>query len=159
LVPFLNRQRLLLLLGDVALILAATQLAPLIRLGQALPIFDVHTGASTFTVLLYMTMLYIFDLYSMGRRFDSRDTAFRMAVAVAVAGFFSAFLFYSFPSWKYGRGIFLIQMLLVWGLLTGWRRVFLMIFPRAARKENVLVLGAGRCGIALLSISGQTFFR
>jgi hypothetical protein len=78
---------------------------------------------------------------------------------VAVAGFFSAFLFYSFPSWKYGRGIFLIQMLLVWIFLTGWRRIYLVIFPRAVHKENVLVLGAGRCGIALLPISGQTFFR
>jgi sugar transferase (PEP-CTERM system associated) len=140
---------LLLVLGDVALILAATQLAPLIRLGQAVPIFEVHTGASTFTVLLYMTMLYIFDLYSTGRRFDSKDTALRLGVAVVVAGFFSAFLFYSFPSWKYGRGIFLIQMILVWGLLTGWRRAYLVIFPRAARRENVLVLGAGRCGMTL----------
>lgn len=139
----------ILLFGDVVLILLATQLSPWIRIGQPLNVFDVHTGASVFTLFLYLVMLYIFDMYNIGRAFRSDDTALRIVVAVGVAGIFSAFLFYSLPSWKYGRGILLIQVLLVWGFLAGWRWVYSWIFSITLHKKDVLILGAGRCGTAL----------
>jgi sugar transferase (PEP-CTERM system associated) len=85
----------------------------------------------------------------MGRAFRSGDTALRTAVAVGVAGIFSAFFFYSLSSWKYGRGILLIQVLLVWGFLAGWRWVYSWIFSITVHKKDVLILGAGRCGTVL----------
>jgi sugar transferase (PEP-CTERM system associated) len=148
-IPSFNRQCWILLFGDVVLILLATQLSPWIRIGQPLNVFDVHTGASVFTLFLYLVMLYIFDMYNIGRAFCSDDTALRIVVAVGVAGIFSAFLFYSLPSWKYGRGILLIQVLLVWGFLAGWRWVYSWIFSITLHKKDVLILGAGRCGTAL----------
>ncbi len=66
-IPPFTRQRLLLVLGDVALILLGTYLSPVIRFGRFIEIFSRHTGASTFTLFLYLIMLYIFDLYNMGR--------------------------------------------------------------------------------------------
>ncbi len=148
-IPTFTRQRWLLILGDVALILMATQLSSWIRSGRYFAIFDVHTGASAFTLLVYLVMLYIFDLYNMSRTFHSRDTALRIAVAVSTGGFFSTFLFYALPQWKYGRGIFLIQMMLVWIFLRGWRLLYVRIFPLTVEKEDVLILGAGTCGMTL----------
>ena len=95
----LRRQKMLLLFGDVALILLATQLAPFIRYGRMSDIFDIHTGASVFTMILYVVAFYISDLYNTGRNFRSADTALRSAIAVGAAGFFSVFLFYSIWSW------------------------------------------------------------
>ena len=90
-IPSFNRQRWILLFGDVVLILLATQLSPWLRIGRPFNVFDVHTGASIFTLLLYVIMLYIFDMYNIGRAFRSADTALRIAVAVCVAGIFSSF--------------------------------------------------------------------
>jgi hypothetical protein len=58
---------LLLVLGDIALILLGAYLSPLIRFGRFIDIFSRHTGASTFTLFLYLIGIYIFDLYNMGR--------------------------------------------------------------------------------------------
>ena len=145
-------QKWLLLLGDAALILVATFLSPLIRLGHPIAIFHHHTGATTFTLFLYLVLMYIFDLYNLKRNFKSRDSALRIAVAVMIAGFFATFLFYSLPQHKYGRGIFLIQMIMVCFLLMGWRRIFSLVFPAAVGKEKVLVVGAGRSGTALYQL-------
>lgn len=152
-----NRQRWVLLLGDVVLIGLATQLAPWIRTGRYLNVFAVYTGASVFTLFLYLVMLYIFDMYNIGRTFRSGDTTLRIAVAAGVAGVFSAFLFYSLPNWKYGRGILIIQVLLVWGLVTGWRWVYSYIFSITLHKKDVLILGAGRSGTTLSSLLEAKF--
>lgn len=151
-IPSFTRQRWLLLLGDIALILAATYLSPIIRFGRIFPIFDVHTGASAFTFLFYIIMLYIFDLYNTGRQFNSKDTALRTAAAVTIAGILSVLLFYSLPQWKYGRGIFLIQMMLVWVFLRGWRWFYSFLYPRTIEKQNILILGAGHCGKTLVKL-------
>ena len=133
-IPSFNRQRWILLFGDVVLILLATQLSPWLCIGQFYNVFDIHTGASVFTLFLYVIMLYIFDMYNTGRAFRSADTALRIAVAVCMVAVFSAFFFYSLPSWKYGRGILFIQILMVWGFLTGWRWIYSFIFSACIRR-------------------------
>jgi len=149
LIPSFTRQRKILFLGDLALILIATQLAPLIRVGKFFPIFQVHTGACTFTLLLYVVMFYIFDLYNLQRIFLLKETLLRTAIAIGFAFAGATLIFYSFPSWRFGRGIFLIQMVLVWLFISGWRILFSFIFPLAAGKKEVLVLGAGDSGTTL----------
>ena len=151
-IPSFTKERWLLILVDLVLIIAATMLSPWIRFGHNLEILSVHTGASILTLILYMVMLYIFDMYNMGRVFLSRDTALRTAAAVVLAVIFSGFLFYTLPQWKYGRGIFLVQMVIVWCLLFSWRAVFYLIFSSTVDKENVLILGAGRSGLTLCNL-------
>ena len=154
-IPSFTPRRKLLVFGDLALILAATQLAPWVRLGKFIPIFQVHTGASIFTLFLYLTMFYIFDLYNLQRTFALKDTPLRAAIAVAFAFVGSTLIFYSLPSWKFGRGILLIQMIFVWTFLAGWRLLFSLIFRVATEKKEVLVLGAGNCGTTLCRLLGS----
>lgn len=149
---YIKQRRTLLFLGDIALILAATELSTWIRLGQSIQVFSRHTGASTFTLFLYMTMLYIFDLYDADRARFTKDVSIRLSVAVGSAGMVSAVIFYSLPNWVFGRGIFLIQMVLVMLLLSGWRWVFAAVHPTPIGKTNVLIIGAGRSGKALYSL-------
>jgi len=147
-----NLNRFVMLVGDIALILLATQIASWIRFGTSYSIFTTNTGASFFTMLLYMTMLYIFDLYHRNHSAPSAKNAIRTAVAVGFAGIFLVILFYSLPHWEYGRGIFLIQIALVWCFVFGWRALFFFIFPRKPFNEEVLILGAGNSGKALLAL-------
>jgi len=74
---------------------------------------------------------------------------------VGAAGMFSSFLFYSLPSWKYGRGILLIQMAAVLVLTIIWRRFFALLFHMSVEKENVLILGAGSCGKDISKLLGS----
>jgi len=43
-------------------------------------------------------------------------------------------------------------MILVWLLLFGWRSIFAVVFPVSGDKEDVLIIGAGRPGMALLQV-------
>ena len=138
--------------GDILLILLATQIASWLRFGASYSIFITNTGASFFTMLLYMTMLYIFDLYHRNYSTPSAKNAIRTAVAVGSAGIVLVILFYSLPHWVYGRGIFLIQIILVWCFVFGWRALFFSVFPTKPFKEEVLILGAGSSGRTLMAL-------
>ena len=142
--------------GDILLILLATQVASWVRFGTSYSIFTTNTGASFFTMLLYMTMLYIFDLYNRNHAAPSAKNAIRTAVAVGSAGIVLVILFYTLPHWEYGRGIFLIQIILVWCFVFGWRALFFFVFPTKPFKEEILILGAGSSGKTLLRLLENT---
>lgn len=144
-----NRNHPFLFLGDIAFILAAIQLSSWIRFGTSFNVFTIHTGATFFTLLVYIVMLYIFDLYNMARPFLPGERGGRMTMAIVMAGSASAILFYSLPHWEFGRGIFLIQMILIWGILFCWRWLFSITFAVAIRKLNILIIGAGKSGAAI----------
>lgn len=151
-ISFNKKRRLFLFFGDIALILAATELSPWVRLGLWLQVLSLHTGASTFTLILYLTMLYIFDLYNVNRARLTKEVDVRLTVAVGSAGICSAVIFYSLPNWVFGRGIFLIQMILVLIFLFGWRWLFSIVFSASNGQTDVLIIGAGRSGAALYSL-------
>ncbi|HIJ39956.1 MAG TPA: sugar transferase [Deltaproteobacteria bacterium] len=147
-----NLNRFVILAGDILLILLATQIASWLRFGTSYSIFITNTGASFFTMLLYMTMLYIFDLYHRNYSTPSAKNAIRTAVAVGSAGIVLVILFYSLPHWEYGRGIFLIQIILVWCFVFGWRALFFSVFPTKPFKEEILILGAGSSGKTIMEL-------
>lgn len=138
-----------LILGDILLILAATELSTWIRLGQSIQVFSRHTGASTFTLILYMSMFYIFDLYDAQRGRLTRDVGVRLCVAVGSAGLLSSVVFYALPNWVFGRGIFLIQMALVLLFAFGWRWLYRIALSTPIGQSDVLIIGAGRSGKAI----------
>ena len=152
---YIRKRSSFIFLGDVLLILAATELSTWIRLGQSIQVFTVHTGASTFTLLLYITMLYIFDLYSSAHTGCTKDVRVRLGAAVGSAGVVLAVIFYSLPNWVFGRGIFLIQMALVVLFLAGWRWLFAAVFSAPIGKTDVLIIGAGQSGHTLYSLLSQ----
>ena len=142
------------LVGDITLIMCATQISAWIRFDPADPSYDIfrtHTGASTFSLLFYLIMLYVFDLYDAHRPVLSRETAVRTTGAVGSAGLFLALLFYLLGHWEFGRGIFLIQMVLAWCFLFAWRMFRSLIYPLSSEKEKVLIIGAGISGLILLN--------
>lgn len=150
--PSFNSRGLILFLGDIVLITAATQLSGILRFGTDFNIFDYFTGASTFTFMLYLIVLYIFDMYNTGRTYQLHRTVLRVGGAVVFAGLLSTFLFFMLPSWKYIRGLFVFQMALVCVLLTAWRWLFSFAFHIRGEKENVLIIGAGYAGVNLFQM-------
>ena len=127
-ISFFKRKKWLLPLVDVGLILLSTQLSPWIRFGRYFDIFEYHTVATVVTLILYLINLYIVDLYNIDRNFYSKWAFLRLSVAVCLAGLISMVVFYSLPQLKYGRGILLLQMILVWIFLALWRQIFSKFF-------------------------------
>ncbi|MDM8543227.1 sugar transferase [Desulfococcaceae bacterium HSG9] len=149
--PF-DRKRWLLVLIDFCIVVVATKTTQWIILGRYYDIYSSATGASILTMALYMIMIYIFDLYNIRRPFINKRTAIRTALAVSTAGLFAIMIFYSMPQYKYGRGVFLVQMIMVWCLVFGWRCIFNLAFMNREVKRRVLVLGAGNAGAALYKL-------
>jgi sugar transferase (PEP-CTERM system associated) len=145
-------KRWLLLLGDLVCVVAVTLIASRIRFGEAIYVIDQHTGGSVFTLIVYFGAMYIFDLYNVERSFRSRQDMIRVLVAFGCAGVVLVLFYYSVPNWRYGRGIFGLNLILAVLSLYGWRVLFGLLFLNAPIKEKVLVLGAGISGLQLLEL-------
>jgi sugar transferase (PEP-CTERM system associated) len=149
---YLNRQRSILILGDIILMLAVTVVMPWIRFGSSIDNFRIHPGAIALTTMTYLTMLYILDMFNFERINKPGEIAMRSAAAVIIAGSFVAFLFYFLPNWKYGRGLLLIQMSLTWFLVFIWTWFFSASYPITIENKNTLIIGAGKSGSDLIHL-------
>lgn len=138
-----QNKRLLFRVLDLACILGALAFSSWLMLPPYLEIFSDYTGASTFTVIIFMLSFYMMDCYTLGRE-GFRDSALRVCVAVVVGIVAAGFVFYTFEPWRFPRMMFVLQMLVTLALTLGWRRLWFFADTRRARKpETVIFLGAG----------------
>ena len=87
--------RILFRILDVFCILTALSLSSWFMLPPDLYVFDDYTGASTFTVIVFLLSFYMLDCYNVGRE-DFRDSAIRVLLAVVIGIVGAGFVFYSF---------------------------------------------------------------
>ncbi len=149
----------LIFLGDILLTLAATQVSSLIRFEPGFNVFAEHTGATVFTIVIYIISLYILDLYDLSH-FSLFEISSRILGAVILAGVFSTLVFYTLSHWRFGRGIFLLQLALSWIGYLLWRIALKNSVYRQAMQQPIVVIGAGECSrdvIDVLENSGFPF--
>ena len=140
----LSRNRWLLTLGDILICLIATKLGQWIRLGRFYDIFDTETGASLVSIIIYILMIYIFDLNKIKNNLQVKSMIHRMAMAMLMAGVIIAICFYTIPFWKFGRGVFLVQAIFVFLLCVLWRFYLIFLYKITGYEENVLIIGSGK---------------
>lgn len=128
----------------VLLILAATYLAQLIRLGNEIFIFSRHTGGVAITAFVYLVYLYIFNVSNITFRMAWFEAAFRGLVVTGCAIVTSAFAFYALPQWSFGRGLLLIQGGLIWVLVTAWRMLLTETIAKVPARKEIIILGTGK---------------
>ncbi|MEW6259338.1 MAG: TIGR03013 family XrtA/PEP-CTERM system glycosyltransferase [Thermodesulfobacteriota bacterium] len=153
------RYSFLIFLGDILLTLAATQVSSLIRFEPGFNVFAEHTGATVFTIVIYLISLYILDLYELSQ-FSMLEISSRILGAVILAGTFSMLVFYTLPHWRFGRGIFLIQLAFSWIGYLLWRVALKNSVFRRAVQQPVIIVGARECSrdvIDVLESSGLSF--
>ena len=149
----------LILLGDILLTLAATQISSLIRFEIGFNVFAEHTGATVFTIVIYLISLYILDLYDLSY-FNLFEISSRILGAVILAGVFSTLVFYTLPHWRFGRGIFLLQLAFSWTGYLVWRLALKNSLFRRGIQQPVIIIGAGESNRDVLDVlenSGQPF--
>ncbi len=94
-------------------------------------------------VSIYLISFYIFEQYALPENGNNILYIKRSIVAVSAAGMVAMTVFYFFPDWKYGRGIFFIQMFLVCLFSSLFRICYWSILPRTVNVRKVLFVGAG----------------
>jgi len=133
---------------DLACILAALAASSEIMLPPTLEIFADYTGASTFTVIIFLTSFYMMDCYNVGRE-EFKDSTIRVLVATLVGVIAAGFVFYTFEPWRFPRMMFVFQMVITLGLTLGWRFLYFVFIERhKPGPQSVIFLGAASAGRA-----------
>jgi len=148
----LPKKKLFLFIGDILLITASMYLAYLTRLSGYIDILSFYTGASVFTISLYCLLFYIADLYNFNYSFSSLSYIIRFTATVTIATSCIGTIFYLFPNWKYGRGLFVLTGIYVFILGILWRILILKILDLLRRPMKLIILGAGQSGRELYRV-------
>ncbi|MDR1947576.1 MAG: sugar transferase [Desulfovibrio sp.] len=123
---------------DLICILVALAVSSRLMLPPYLEIFADYTGASTFTVIIFLLSFYMMDCYNVGRE-DFRDSCVRVLVAVVVGIVAAGFVFYTFEHWRFPRMMFVVQMAVNLALSLAWRRAYFLLHKRGGAESSKVV--------------------
>ena len=138
--------RWILFAGDLILITLSNFLSAWIRFGLPVNSVAMYTIAWVVTLILFPPAFYIFDLYNPERSFRSWETAYRSALAIGLVAVLSVCVFFLLPNGTYGRGVMVLQVVVAWVFVNGWRSLYSAYFQKATSKIPVIVIGAGESG-------------
>ncbi len=142
---YLNR-KIVLLMGDLVLVFLALYISVYIRYLQYINISDVYTGATVLSIIIYLFSFYILDLYNLKYKFTSTSYMATFIIAVAIGTILISVFFYFLPSWRFGRGISLINMVMITVSVYLWRLAFESVFALGKIPKSIVIIGAGRSG-------------
>ena len=140
-----------LLLADAAIIYAGVVLAIYIRLGLTGTENELDERNGWIKVALAtgvcLLILYFYDLYDYVVMTNRRELLLRMVQALGIAWALLAILFYFVPTLLLGRGISIISVMLVLGMLLGWRIGIHALTGHPDIGEKILVVGTGKTAL------------
>ena len=105
-----------------------------------------YLPACIFSILQFVLIFYIFDLYNTERIFNPRQTAVRILTSPFLVLVLCTILFFFIPQWQYSRRALAAQMILVPLFLLLWRTVYFRLFQFARAKLPTLVIGSDETG-------------
>jgi sugar transferase (PEP-CTERM system associated) len=147
-------RRLFLVIAETALLAAAGLSATYIRFGSETSeaLFN-HRGWMKLAMLTIVIQLafYLFDLYDLPATRRYKRVLINMLIALSVATVLLSILFYIVPALQLGRGVFLVDITIVLGVIPAWRLVVAWSagHPQFGVRERVLILGSGDQAIEL----------
>lgn len=140
-----------LLLADAATLYGGIMLALYLRLGFAGAANELNAkngwlkiGLASVVCLLIM---YFYDLYDYVVMTNRRELMFRLVQALGIAWALLALLFYFVPPLLIGRGVSVISVPMVLGLLLGWRIFIHSLTGHPEIGEKILVVGSGQTAL------------
>lgn len=147
----LNPRKLWLLCADAAIIYGSVILAMYLRLGFSGPLFELNEKNGwlkiVFVSLACLAVLYLYDLYDYVVMTNRRELMLRLVQALGIGWALLALMFYFVPSLMLGRGISVISVPLVLGVLLGWRILIHSLTGHPEIGEKILVVGTGKAAL------------
>ena len=140
-----------LILADAAILYSGVILAMYLRLGMAGSANELNAkdgwmkiGLASAVCLL---ILYFYDLYDYIVMTNRRELMLRLVQALGIAWALLAMLFYFVPPLLIGRGVSVVSVPIVLGLLLGWRIFIHMLTGHPEIGEKILVVGTGQTAL------------
>ena len=137
---------------ETTLIVSSVAIAAYVRLGEGalyILLHDNGVGKTMLVAAVCQICLYYADLYDLHLVSDRRELFVRIIQALGSASFILAVIYFWFPGWIIGRGVFMIAALLIISLVIGWRLAFEWVSWRFRPRERLLLVGTGPSAIAL----------
>jgi sugar transferase (PEP-CTERM system associated) len=140
-----------LLVADAAILYGGVIAAMYLRLGFAGSENELNNKNGWFKIALAsvvcLVILYFYDLYDYVVMTNRRELLLRLVQALGIAWALLALLFYFVPPLLIGRGVSVISVPLVLGLLVGWRIFIHSLTGHPEIGEKILVVGTGQTAI------------
>ncbi|HTH51602.1 MAG TPA: TIGR03013 family XrtA/PEP-CTERM system glycosyltransferase [Pyrinomonadaceae bacterium] len=140
-----------LILADAAMLFAGVILAMYLRLGVGgtAEYLDLRHGWSKIALAsgICLLILYFYDLYDYVVMTNRRELLLRMVQALGIAWALLALLFYFLPDLLIGRGVSVISVPVVLGMLLGWRIFIHTLTGHPEIGEKILVVGTGQTAL------------
>lgn len=130
--------------GETGLLIVAVATGSYLRLGgDAWAGMADPTGFLRVLVVVFVCQmcLYYVDLYDLGTLNDTRDLFVGLFQALGATSLILAVVYFWFPDWIIGRGVFLLSAIIAIVVVAGWRLAFAWLNKCLGPRERLLLVG------------------
>ena len=147
------KRKLLLFTGDILLIIISFSLAFLWRYERAGVALGLNEGLNgiSFLLLFYLISFYIFNLYDIRLEFKTIQNLILILTSFLFAALPALMVLQIYPDSRW-REIFLVDLVLTFTLITGWRLTYSLVFKLTIPQRNILILGTEKLAAAVRHI-------
>ncbi len=144
----ISKRLILLILGDLLIVNGSIFLAAILRLGLSAGWSYIQSNPWSFilTGLIYIMVFFSTELYDIRKDFKSIGNVMAITLASTSAFVITTLLFYMNWSLRIGRGVFILNGILIILFIIGWRILYSYLLEQPIFKRNVLIVGAGWAG-------------
>ena len=139
------------ILADAAILFSGVVLAMYLRLGLSGSMYELNEKNGwlkvTLASALCLLCLYFYDLYNYIVMTNRRELLLRLVQALGIGWILLAILFYFVPPLLIGRGVSLISVPVILGMLLGWRIFIHSLTGHPEIGEKILVVGTGQTAL------------
>lgn len=148
----ISKRLILLILGDLLIVNGSIFLAAILRLGLSAGWGYIQSNPWSFilTGLIYIMVFFSTELYDIRKDFKSIGNVMAITLASTSAFVITTLLFYMNWSLRIGRGVFILNGILITLFIIGWRILYSYLLEQPIFKRNVLIVGAGWAGKTIL---------
>ena len=147
-----SKRLIMLIFGDLLIVNGSIFLSAILRLGlnagwgyiQSNPLSFILTG------WIYIITFFSIELYDTRKDFKSIGNVMAITLASTSAFVITTLLFYMNWSLRIGRGVFILNGILIILFIIGWRILYSYLLEQPIFKRNVLIVGAGWAGKTIL---------
>ena len=140
-----------LILADAAILFSGVVLAMYLRLGLSGSMYELNEKNGwlkiTLASALCLLCLYFYDLYNYIVMTNRRELLLRLVQALGIGWILLAIIFYFAPPLLIGRGVSLISVPVILGMLLGWRIFIHSLTGHPEIGEKILVVGTGQTAL------------
>jgi sugar transferase (PEP-CTERM system associated) len=147
-----NWRPILLIAGETCLLMGAVLAAVYVRLGSdAVWLLQYEAGVPKILLIAAVCQLtlYYADLYDLRGLTGVREITARLIEALGATSLILAGIYFFFPDWVVGRGVFVIAVAFMVTFVVGWRIAFAWLTQRVAPRERLLLVRTNTAAVGL----------